>query len=62
MLDRGEMVEFDAGGVLLSNRNSHLSALVAQTGAAEAGYLRSLAMKAEEEDPLMPSFQPLNPS
>ena len=80
MLDRGEMVEFDTGDVLLSNGKSHLSAMVAQTGAAEAGYLRSLAkvhqpyaiqsqgngtlnehqsMEPGEEDPLMPSFQPL---
>ena len=59
MLDRGEMVEFDTGDVLLSNGKSHLSAMVAQTGAAEAGYLRSLAIKAKEQDPMMPSFQPL---
>ena len=43
MLDHGEMVEFDTIDVLLSNGKSHLIAMVAQTGAAEAGYLRSLA-------------------
>ena len=43
MLDRGELVECDAADVLLSDRRSHLSALVKQTGSAEADYLRTMA-------------------
>lgn len=36
-------MEFDRGDVLLSNEHSYFSALVEQTGAAEAEYLRRLA-------------------
>ena len=43
MLDRGELVECASGDVLLSDRQSHLSALVEQTGPAEAEHLRVLA-------------------
>jgi hypothetical protein len=43
VLDRGELVECDGGDVLLSDRRSHLSALVEQTGSAEAEHLRALA-------------------
>ena len=42
MLDGGEMVEFDGVDVLLANSESYLSAMVAQTGAAEADLLQWL--------------------
>ena len=43
MLGNGELLEFDSPGVLLSNRRSHFSSLVEQSGAAEAEHLRMLA-------------------
>ena len=42
VLDGGEMVEFDAVDVLLADSESYLSAMVAQTGAAEADLLQWL--------------------
>jgi ABC-type proline/glycine betaine transport system ATPase subunit len=43
VLGHGELLEFDAPNVLLSNPNSHFTSLVEQTGAAEAEHLRTLA-------------------
>jgi hypothetical protein len=43
VLGNGELLEFDAPNVLLSNFNSHFASLVAQTGPAEAEHLRTLA-------------------
>lgn len=45
MLSDGRVVEFDAPGILLSNSGSYFSALVEQTGAAEAKYLQLLARR-----------------
>ncbi len=45
VLGNGELLEFDAPSVLLSNPNSHFTSLVEQTGAAEAEHLRTLAKK-----------------
>ena len=73
MLSDGKLVEFDAPKVLLSNDHSHFAALVEQTGAAEAEYLRTLANSSEssvkerqqrcvpdeesESDPLVPPLK-----
>ena len=43
MLGNGELLEFDAPDVLLSDNTSQFSSLVEQTGAAEAAHLRELA-------------------
>jgi hypothetical protein len=43
VLGNGELLEFDAPNVLLSNPDSHFTALVEQAGPAEAEYLRTLA-------------------
>ena len=48
MLGNGELLEFDAPDVLLSDNESQFSSLVEQTGAAEAAHLRELANKAAE--------------
>ncbi len=47
MFSDGKLVEFDKPEVLLSNRHSHFTSLVEQTGAAEAEYLRTLANSSE---------------
>ncbi|UJR10923.1 hypothetical protein I4U23_015108 [Adineta vaga] len=46
VLGNGEVLEFDTPNVLLANRTSEFALLVAQTGPAEAEYLRSLAKTA----------------
>ncbi|KAJ3194255.1 hypothetical protein HK101_003141 [Irineochytrium annulatum] len=43
VLDHGRIVEFDAPHVLLSNPDSAMSALVANTGSADAALIRKLA-------------------
>ncbi len=43
VLGNGELLEFDAPTVLLSNPTSQFALLVEQTGPGEAEYLRTLA-------------------
>jgi hypothetical protein len=43
ILGNGELLEFDAPNVLLSNPTSHFASLVEQTGPTEAEHLRTLA-------------------
>ncbi len=72
VLGNGELLEFDAPNVLLSNPNSHFTSLVEQAGAGEAEHLRTLAKKAKhpifnsddellekdnENDPLLSSHE-----
>jgi hypothetical protein len=46
VLGNGELLEFDAPDVLLSNPTSHFASFVEQTGLAEAEHLRTLATAA----------------
>jgi hypothetical protein len=47
VLQNGRLLEFDTPHTLLSNTHSILSALVDETGAVNAQYLRQLAAQAK---------------